>query len=133
MLLSEKKISHDDITLELAIKIAKHGNVHRMRYASAVGLLKNKIGCFSSHANDDGLSMVNNCSFAKEVLILFSMYSVYCIHCIIVRLTVAVTVEERVSSSAEYFHFMLLNTCTPPHFVLTHDIYLSPMATYSVD
>lgn len=38
-----RAIGLDDITLELAIKIAKHGNVHRMIYASAVGLLKNKI------------------------------------------------------------------------------------------
>jgi len=30
----------DGITLELAITIAKHGKVHRMRYTSAVGLLK---------------------------------------------------------------------------------------------
>lgn len=38
-----RTISLDDITLEVAIKIAKHGNVHRMRYANAVGLLENKI------------------------------------------------------------------------------------------
>lgn len=35
-----RSISLGDITLELAIRIAKHGNVHRMRYAIAVGLLK---------------------------------------------------------------------------------------------
>lgn len=37
----------DDITLELTIKIAKQGNVHRMTWASTVGLLQNKTGCLS--------------------------------------------------------------------------------------
>lgn len=52
-----RTISLDEITLELAIKIAKHGNVHRMIYASAVGLLKNKTGLL-----------------VEKELILFSMF-----------------------------------------------------------
>lgn len=48
-----RAISLDDITLELVIKIAKHGKVHRTMYASAVGLLENNIGCFSQHLNND--------------------------------------------------------------------------------
>lgn len=52
-----RTISLDEITLELAIKIAKHGNVHRTIYASAVGLLKNKTGLL-----------------VEKELILFSMF-----------------------------------------------------------
>lgn len=36
------EISLDGITLELAIKIPKHGSVDRRRYASAVGLLESE-------------------------------------------------------------------------------------------
>ena len=57
-----RTISLDDITLELAIKIAKQGNVHRMRYASAVGLLKNRIG-FYLHLNNDHPGIMNNCIY----------------------------------------------------------------------
>lgn len=42
-----------DVTLELTIKTAKQGSVHRMMYASMVGLLQNKTACLSSHLNDD--------------------------------------------------------------------------------
>lgn len=48
-----RAISLDDITLELVIRIAKHGKVHRMMYASAVGLLENNMRCFSPHLNND--------------------------------------------------------------------------------
>lgn len=41
-------VTVDDITLELTIKIAKQGNVHRMTWASTEGLLQNKTECLSS-------------------------------------------------------------------------------------
>lgn len=42
VLLSDRRISREDFTLELVIKIAKQGNVQRTRYASAAGLLKDR-------------------------------------------------------------------------------------------
>lgn len=65
-----RAISLDDITLELVIRIAKHGKVHRTMYASAVGLLQNNTGCFSPLLNND-----------PNVLNIPNLYATFCQTC----------------------------------------------------